>query len=85
MTRKLVIDASGGIAGLYSDTLVGLGEIQSVARASHVEWKSGGWYVQLSDDPRNGDHRGRIIGEGFVTRADALAFEVTWLEDNKLR
>lgn len=89
MARKLVIDATGGISGLYSDTLVGLGEIKSISRASHVEWKSHGiktgWYVQLSDDPRNGQHRGCIIGEGFATRAEALDFEAQWLEDYKLR
>lgn len=88
MARKLVIDATGGITGLYNDTLVGLGEIQSISRASHVEWKSWGnrgWYVQLSDDLRNGQHRGTIIGEGFATRAEALDFEAQWLEDYKLR
>jgi len=82
---KLSIDATGCITALYRDDLLALGDIVSVARASHVEWEPGGWYVELSGDQRNGEHAGKRIGENFPTRAEALAFEVAWLEKEKLK
>lgn len=91
MRRKLVISQDGGIKGLYDDSLVGLGELQAVYRASHVEWSDGsgdipeGWYVKLASCPRNGWHSGKLICTGRSTRAEALAFEVAWLQENTLK
>jgi hypothetical protein len=81
---KLLIEADGTITALYRDELLGLGRVLSVSRASHVEWNLSGWYVRLSDDLRNGADAGKVIGQGFRTRAEALAHEVQWLEKNKL-
>ncbi len=89
--RKIVIGPEGDITSLYDDGLVGLGEIQAVKHASHVDWSDGrgfapkGWYVRLSLDARNGQHSGELIGSGFATRAEALAFEVAWLQENTLK
>ena len=82
---KLVIDQDGTATALYRDELLALGDVVAISRASHVEWEPGGWYVQLSDDHRNGEHAGQRIGEGFTTRAEALMFEVAWLEKEKLK
>jgi len=81
---KLTIDRAGTITALYRDELQALGDVTSVSRASHVEWDRDGWFVQLADAARNGTDAGRVIGRGFKTRAEALAFEVQWLEANKL-
>lgn len=82
---KLVIDRDGTATALYRDELLALGDVVSISRASHVEWEPGGWYVELSGDPRNGEHAGKRIGEGFPTRSEALVFEVSWLEKEKLK
>jgi hypothetical protein len=78
------IDENGDILTLYSDDLVALGAMK-ITRASNVEPdESGKWSVQLSDDPALGEHKGVTIGSGFTTRAEALDFEVAWINKNIL-
>ena len=81
---KLCIDPGGRITALYQDSLLALGEVREVTRASHVEWRADGWYVRLSNDPRNGADAGRVICEGLATRAEAIAQEQKWLEEHKI-
>lgn len=76
------IDVDGNIHGLYSDDVAQLGS-REIARASNVEPDANGkWFVQLTDDPRNGEHRNKIIGKDFESRDEAIKFEVKWIEEN---
>lgn len=87
--EKIVIDTDGSIEALYSDDKQALGRVVDVTRASHVEWGTidglTGWYVQLSDDPRNGEHAGKVIARGVPTRQAALDLEVEYLNKHCLR
>jgi hypothetical protein len=86
----IVIEESGDVTGLYGDWLheTGIGTVKPNGRASEVEYElvtgSGGWDVRLTDHPRNGVHGGRVIASGCKTRAEALALEVGWIQENIL-
>jgi len=81
---KLSVAPDGRITALYRDELQALGVVREVRRASHVEWSADGWYVRLSEDPRNGRDAGRVIVKGCKTRQEALDFERDWLEKYKI-
>lgn len=49
-------------------------------RASLIEPDQAGlWTVQLTDDPINRTFAGQVIGMNFKTKADAVRFEVDWI------
>lgn len=78
---KILIDANGTLRHLYRDDLVELdvklGD-RRVARASHVEPNDAGhWAADMK--PVGGP----LLGP-FLSRAEALACEVNWLERNNL-
>ena len=78
------IDESGEALTLYSDDLLELGK-HKVTRASNVEPADDGtWEVRLTHDPIFGKWSGKLIGVGFHTRAEALEFEVNWINQNIL-
>jgi len=78
------INDEGEVTTLYADHLTELGALK-INRASNVEPEADGtWTVQLSDDPIFGEHRNKVIGSGFKTRAAALAFESAWINQNAL-
>jgi len=81
---KLTVNADGTVTALYRDDLLRLGTPQEVVRASHVDWHAGAWRVTLSAAVQNGADAGRIIGSGFRTYAEAVAFEIEWLESRKI-
>jgi len=83
-TSLLVIDADGDIQTLYNDSLQNLGEVVAVARASNVEPGPGGWDVVLTDEPRNGEFIGTVVGLGYKTRQAALDAEVDFINANIL-
>jgi hypothetical protein len=84
MTEVYCFDTGGTMTGLYSDRNADLGK-QHIRRASNVEPdQNGKWYVELSNDPLNGVHAGKLIGSGFATREAALEFEVEWINKNIL-
>lgn len=81
------INETGEALTLYSDDLVELGGQRQISRASHVEPASEGdgtWEVKLGDDPILGKWAGKLIGNGFTTRKEALEFEVNWINQNIL-
>jgi len=69
MEIKLEITKEGGIQMLHSDEvdLSQFGDV-SVSRASHVEWRPGGWYVRSA-------RTGFVLRDHFPSRANALAWE----------
>lgn len=73
--KQLLIKSNGDIQCLYMDDidLRKLGELK-VERASNVEFDTTKrtWSVRLVES-------GEIIGEDFIKRTDALAFEVDYL------
>ena len=76
---QLVIEPNGAIRCVYDEQLdlQSLGRL-SIQRGSHVEpIVAGQWTADLSpvDGPRLGP---------FSTRTDALAAEVSWLQENWL-
>ena len=76
---ELVIESSGRVRCVYSDTLplANIGKLR-IERASHVEPNDKGeWIADLS--PVSGPSLGP-----FSKRTDALAAEVQWLRDNWL-
>jgi hypothetical protein len=84
MFKLLKIDAEGKINGLYDDSLHNLGTVKNVARASTIEPNpDGGWDVRLTDEPRNGQFKGRFIGN-FSTRKKAIEAEVVFVTVNIL-
>lgn len=78
---KILIDANGTLRHLYRDDLVELdvklGD-RRVARASHVEPNDAG-HCAADMKPVGGP----LLGP-FLSRAEALACEVNWLERNNL-
>lgn len=86
MQKLLVIDTDGTVNALYDDNLAFLGQPE-IKRASEVEPEpdGNGWYVKLSGDPRNGKHAGEYILRNGRSRAEALAFEVAFIQENCLK
>ena len=105
MEKLIVYDPeTDKITTLHADDLPDLGKVEKIKRASNVEWEivpgSGGWDVQLTDEPFNGPFRGTIIVsdilamspeaalslgyKGFKMRAEALQAEVAFLQRNVL-
>ena len=79
------VEEDGTIVGLYSDDMVLPAGVQEIERASVVEPnKDGTWYVQLTDSKRNGKWAGHVVGNKYVTRAEALAAEVDFINKNIL-
>jgi hypothetical protein len=79
-----VCDVDGTVTTLYSDELIDLGALE-ISRASNVEPNPNGtWYVELTNNPLNGNHAGKRIGDGFKTREEAIQFEVNWINKNIL-
>ena len=75
----LIIAPNGQLRHIYNDNLdlTALGQVR-ISRASHVEPDaSGRWLADLSLV------NGPVLGP-FLRRADALAAEVAWLEQNSL-
>jgi hypothetical protein len=75
---QIFIRPDGGAQCLYGEKIVlqTLGSLD-IKRASHVEPdpdQPGNWYVDLS--PVGGP-----VMNGFTSRADALKWEETWLND----
>ena len=71
------VDPDGRVRFIYSDELAGLLELgtSTVRRASHVEpAPAGGWTADM------GPSGGPVLGP-YVLRADALAAEVAWIEE----
>lgn len=86
---SLRFDANGDVEMIYKDDAVPfmeqLGTIETVTRASHVEWEDGGWTVRAAHDTELAvryDDDGNLVAsrEGtiavFAKRADALREEV---------
>lgn len=78
-----IISCSDGvIKHIYSDELAGLSDIpgsSSISRASHVEPSAdGSWIADLR--PCGGP-----VLHGFRLRAEALAAEKEWIEENILK
>src|SRR5262249_14488522 len=74
----LIIDPAGEITTLYQEVidLAALGAMR-IERASHVEPDDlGQWWVQIIDGPTLGP---------FALRSEALAAEVEWLLQHRLR
>ena len=71
---KLVIDETGAVSFIYTDELRGLltEGVATIKRVSHVEPAAGGWTADLTPI------KGPVLGP-FVTRAEALAAEVDYL------
>ena len=82
MTRRIVIRSDGSAQFVYSDELKPLAAALGTAetrRASHVEpYGDGRWYADLR--PSGGPW---VVN--FATRADAIAFEIDWLDKNLIR
>lgn len=79
MAAELIIRVTpqGGLHFVYDDELVPLLDLgaSSIRRASHVEPAPGGWTADLS--PVGGP----VLGP-FILRAQALAAERRWLEED---
>ena len=80
--KVFCVEKDGTIIGLHDDDFI-LGT-QEITRASNVEHAPDGWYVQLTDDPLNGKWAGYEVGRGYATRAEALAAEVKFINENIL-
>lgn len=76
---RLLIDGSGSVSGIYSDTLLtaflGEGKI-AIKRASHVEPCGTKWIADMAPSG------GPILGP-FATRGGALEEEARWLQLNR--
>lgn len=84
MRKILKIGPDGNIQCLYDDSLLKLGKVKDVARASYIEPNlAGGWNVTLTKDPRNGEFKGAFLGT-FKTRKEALEAEVSFINANIL-
>lgn len=82
---QLLVFSEGTMTSLYDDDLPPVGIEKQISRASNVEPDFyGGWTVVLSDNPRNGPWAGKLIGASFGRRADALAFERRFIQENIL-
>lgn len=75
---RLRIEANGTVRAIYGEAipLDALGQA-CIERASHVEPNADGWAADLS--PVGGP-----ILSGFGRRSEALAAEVTWLDQHWL-
>ena len=74
----LVVRPDGDVTTLYSEQLdlSALGVV-IISRASHVEPdESGQWFAEIIDGPKLGP---------FSRRSEALAAEVAWLTEHRLR
>jgi hypothetical protein len=74
---KLTVSPTGDVRFIYSDDLRPLldaGDAR-ISRASHVEPSGSAWTADLA--PAGGP----LLGP-FATRAEALAAEVAWLDEN---
>jgi len=75
---ELVVSPGGRVSTIYSEVLdlTPLGR-QQITRASHVEPDAQGlWLAQIIDGPRLGP---------FGNRSEAIAAEVIWLQQHRLR
>lgn len=74
----IIITADGNLKFIYNDAAAELLNegTAKIERASHVEPGAGGWMVDMS--PVNGPTFGP-----FPLRAEALAAEVQWLQENR--
>lgn len=78
---KVIVRPDGTIEYIYDDALLFLRRVGklTISRASFVEPDAEGhWYADLSPS-------GGPLLKGFTTRSEALAAEVTWLENNVLK
>ena len=75
--HQILIKKNGDSQCLYTDNidLRKLGEL-TVTRASNVEFDATNrtWSVRLVET-------GKIIGDGFIKRKDAIDFEIEYLND----
>ncbi len=89
VVMSLRIDGDGDVTMIYGDDNASfmdrLGSVETVERASHVEWADGGWTVRAAHDAELAlryDGNGNVVAsrEGtiatFAVRADALRAEV---------
>ena len=72
---NIYIDRSGVVRHIYQDATPDLPGQDSITRFSHVEPIPGTtqWSVEIIDPPQ--------LFTGFATRGEALAFEVSLLEE----
>jgi hypothetical protein len=79
---KLIKIHNGVVTTLYADDLPELGT-QKIQRASEVEPEADGdgWFVKLTDHPRNGKWAGHTVARHVPTRAVALACEIQFIQD----
>ena len=79
---QVFVIQDGTVATTFGDDQLfpeGLGPAR-FNRASRIEPDANGkWFVQLSDDVLNGAFAGRVIGINFDTKAEAVRFEVDWI------
>jgi len=84
-TPDIIIAADGEVSFIYADGLAALLDAGdgTIMRASHVEpastypgFGSNGWVADMAPSG------GPVLGP-FDSRAEALAVEVAWLQENK--
>lgn len=88
MTVQVFLIEDGKVLTTFTDdqpVVEGLGR-NHFERASHIEPDpdTGRWFVKLSDSKHNGKHAGGVIARGFPTKAEAVQFEVDWINDHIL-
>lgn len=86
MSEKVItIEPDGSVVMLHDDNGPKLGRAE-IARASEVEPEENGqgWYVRLTDHPLNGVHKGKYIARHVPRRDEAIALEISWIQQNIL-